>query len=199
MADAVEWSGTRLICIAADFTKYDQHAVQQIPRNIELIRYKYFSDDLLLLELVNTQTSPEAKSASNGLVDGEQMLAQPKHGASKDKSFAEQLAAAHADVQARYSELHAFVETLGDDVTDKELRLYVAFKKIKNFATVVAQANRLLVYLKLDPTSVAMEAGFSRDVSQLGHWGTGDVELALRTLADFEKAKPLLERAYQEG
>lgn len=46
-ADKIEWSGTRLLCIAADFTRYDEHAVAQINRNIELIRYKLFDDDLL--------------------------------------------------------------------------------------------------------------------------------------------------------
>lgn len=53
VADSIEWSGTRVLCVAADFTKFDEHAVAQIGRNIELIRYKYFSDDLLMLEWVN--------------------------------------------------------------------------------------------------------------------------------------------------
>ena len=52
-ADKIEWGGTRLLCIAADFTRYDEHAVAQINRNIELIRYKLFGDDMLLFELVN--------------------------------------------------------------------------------------------------------------------------------------------------
>src|SRR5690606_12613332 len=59
-AEHIEWAGTRLLCIAADFTRYDQYAVQQIPRNIELVRYKLFGDDLLLLELVNAQAVPDA-------------------------------------------------------------------------------------------------------------------------------------------
>jgi hypothetical protein len=32
VADQIEWTSPRLLCIAADFTKYDEHAVQQIPR-----------------------------------------------------------------------------------------------------------------------------------------------------------------------
>jgi hypothetical protein len=56
-ANEIDWSGTRLICIAADFTRYDEHAVQQINRNIELIRYRKFGNDLLLLELVNAVTA----------------------------------------------------------------------------------------------------------------------------------------------
>ena len=58
-AAKVEWSAPRLICIAGDFTRYDEHAVKQISRNIELIRYRRFGDDLLLLDLVTTTTGTE--------------------------------------------------------------------------------------------------------------------------------------------
>jgi len=63
-ADRIEWGGTRLLCIAADFTRYDEHAVAQINRNIELIRYKLFGEDLLLLELVNGASATSTPSAS---------------------------------------------------------------------------------------------------------------------------------------
>ncbi|HET9979779.1 MAG TPA: hypothetical protein VFQ32_05010, partial [Ktedonobacterales bacterium] len=53
-AQAIDWRFPRLLCIAADFTRYDQYAVQQINRNIELIRYRRYGNDLLLLEMVNT-------------------------------------------------------------------------------------------------------------------------------------------------
>jgi hypothetical protein len=46
VADAIDWAGPRLICIAADFTKYDGHAVQQMSHSNELIRYKRFGTDL---------------------------------------------------------------------------------------------------------------------------------------------------------
>lgn len=52
-ASQLDWSAPRLLCIAEDFTRYDIHAIQQINRNIELVRYVFFSDDLLLLDLVN--------------------------------------------------------------------------------------------------------------------------------------------------
>jgi len=61
------------------------------------------------------------------------------------------------------------------------------------------QDPHVFLTLKLDPASVALEKSFSRDVTHIGHWGTGDLELTLRTPADFEKAKSLIERAYQEN
>ena len=41
---SIEWEAPRLLCIAGNFTKYDEHAVEQINRNIELIRYRYYGD-----------------------------------------------------------------------------------------------------------------------------------------------------------
>src|SRR5205085_7367348 len=56
-AQKVDWSGPRLICIAGDFTKYDEHAVRQMDRNIDLIRYRKFEGDLLLLEQLTATTA----------------------------------------------------------------------------------------------------------------------------------------------
>src|SRR5258708_14710290 len=65
-AEQIEWSNPRLLCIAGDFTKYDEHAVKQINRNIELIRYRRYDDSLLLLQLVNATTVQETKGSSVG-------------------------------------------------------------------------------------------------------------------------------------
>ncbi len=60
----IEWTSPRLICIANDFTKYDIHAVKQINRNIDLIKYKNYKEELLLLEMVHT-TSPRLICIAN--------------------------------------------------------------------------------------------------------------------------------------
>lgn len=196
VADAIDWSGTRLLCIAADFTRYDQHAVQQIPRNIELIRYKLFGDDLLLLELVNAVSVSDAtagKTQASGATTGT-----PKT-SGKDKTAAEQLAQAQPGIRLLYETLASYLNALGDDVQEKHLKLYTAFRRLKNFACVIPYRDKLLVMLKLDPDTVTLEDGFSRDTRNIGTWGTGDLELTLRTQADMDKAKPLLDRSYQEG
>ena len=89
--------------------------------------------------------------------------------------------------------------SLGDDVQERHLKLYVAFRRLKNFACVIPYRDKLLVMLKLDPDSVALEAGFSRDVRNIGTWGTGDLELCLRTPADMERARSLIDRSYAEN
>ena len=61
----------------------------------------------------------------------------------------------------------------------KELEQYVAFRRLKNFACVKLLKKELQIWTRLDPSSVALEEGFTRDVSQLGHAGTGDLEIRL--------------------
>ena len=100
-----------------------------------------------------------------------------------------------------YDAIQQFVTALGDDVQVKELKQYTAFKRIKNFVClqIYPQARSVVAYLKLDPLTVELEDGFSRDVTNIGHHGTGDLELSLKSMVDFEKAQPLLRRAYEDG
>lgn len=196
VADAIDWAGTRLLCIAADFTRYDQHAVQQIPRNVELIRYKLFGDDLLLLELVNAVSVVDATA---GKTESTALAPAKLRAMGKDKTAEEQLAQAHPAIRELYESLSGYLTAMGDDVQEKHLKLYTAFRRLKNFACVIPYRDKLLVMLKLNPDSVALEEGFSRDVRNIGTWGTGDVELTLRNAADLDKAKPLIDRSYQEG
>lgn len=56
---------------------------------------------------------------------------------------------------------------------------------------------RLLLYVKLDPTTIGGLPSFARDVREIGHYGTGDLELSIRNPDDFELAKQYIELAYQ--
>lgn len=58
-SDGIDWGNPRLLCIADGFTKYDEHAIQQINRNIELYQYKHYKEGFLLLDLVNATTQNE--------------------------------------------------------------------------------------------------------------------------------------------
>lgn len=187
-AENIDWSMPRVICIAGDFTKYDESAIKQMNRNISLIRYKKFGSDLLMFEQINeniataiTENEPSTKTKST------------------DKTFEEQLANTDENVKTLYQDLTNYVLSLGDDVSETRLKLYAAFKKIKNIVTVVILKKKMILNLPLDVNSVTFEEGFSRDVTNIGHWGCGSVELHIQNSADFEKAKPLIDRAYNEN
>lgn len=188
--DDIDWNGARLLCIAGEFTKFDEHAVKQIDRNIELIRYRSYGKELLLLELVNASTG-----------NAEQAPSSPKSGRSNDNTVTDKLAKANTEIKDRFENLKAFALALGDDVQVKTLKHYIAFKRIKNFAAVEIhpQDKTIIVFVKADFDHVRLEEGFTRDVRKIGHFGTGDLEITIRSDDDLERAKPLIVKSYEDN
>jgi predicted transport protein len=187
IADGIDWSATRLVCIAAEYSKFDKHAVQQFDRNIELLRYRMFGKDLLLLELVNAKTGINTTPKDS-----------PKATTPQDKPVSVWLAELEEPMQQLFTALDSAMY-IGEDVQRKDLQLYIAYKRIKNFATVVFRKNVLFVYATLDPSTVGLVSGFTRDVTKIGHHGTGNLEITIKTEQDLQNALPLLELAYQGG
>ena len=195
-AEDIDWTSPRLICIAGDYTKFDEHAVQQIPRHIELVRYKRYGDELLLLELINVpyetraagaaQTPPSSGSAPSAL---------------QYKTFEDYLHQASADLLDLYHAFRDYMVALGDDVQVKRLKYYEAYKRIRNIAclSIQIQVKTLIATVRLNPDEVDLQEGFTRDVREIGHWGTGDLEITLRSMEDLERAKPLLNKAYEQS
>ncbi|MEV7121231.1 hypothetical protein AB0O12_22545 [Kitasatospora griseola] len=67
-----------------------------------------------------------------------------------------------------------------------------------HLSAVVAAHRAILLYLRLDPDTVELEDGFTRDMRKINHNGTGDLEVRIASAQDLEKAAPLIQRAVQE-
>ncbi|MFD2179534.1 DUF5655 domain-containing protein [Veronia pacifica] len=205
----IEWSGARLICIATDFTRYDEHAIALIDRNIELMRYKYFGDDLFLLELVEAQQTQH--QSPKRLVEKESAVATPsqifkveiKESEERKDTHSARKEQASEELLAMYESICDFANSLGDDVQRKELKFYTAFKRIKNFFCVQVWATQrnpsLRLYLNLNPDDIELIDDVVSDVRDKGHWGTGDVEVIVRSVEDVERANRLVLKSYKLG
>lgn len=190
-ADAIDWSGPRLLCIATDFTKYDEHAVQQIDRNIELIRYRRIGPDLLLLELVNRVAASETPRPTTG------PSPTPERGSVK--TVLQKRDELSPDLRDIYEELSSFLRALGDDVQEKTLRHCIAYRRLKNFASIEFHPTKgcLTTHVKIDPSTITLEQGFTRNVSDVGHLGVGDLPIEIFDRKGLEKAKPLFVKGYE--
>lgn len=191
VSNAIDWSSPRLLCIAGGFTKYDEHAVEQINRNIELYVYKHYEDGLLLLDLVNATTAQTVH-----INDDTTALTTNRN--TKVKTVSDYLEQSNKQLINRFEALRLYMLALGDDVQVKILKHYIAFKRIKNFACleVHPQSDKILLYLKVDPKQVELQSGFTRDVSNIGHYGTGDLEVIITSDEDIEKAKHFINMSY---
>ena len=100
-------------------------------------------------------------------------------------------------IRDTYQALRGHLLALGDDVQEKKTSSYVAFKRQRNFALVVEQKQRIVMYLlTVDPNTIDLEEGFSRrkDRSPGGHRPC--VEVTIRSREDLRRAEPLLKKYY---
>ena len=115
---------------------------------------------------------------------------------SSQQTFAAKLASAPKPIKELFCDVENYIMSFGDDITPSLLKFYKAFRRSSNFVCAEVFNDHLILHLKLEPKIFPFENGFSRDVSKIGHYGTGNVQLRLQSAADFEKAKSFLRQAY---
>ncbi|MEQ8924464.1 MAG: DUF5655 domain-containing protein [Fulvivirga sp.] len=186
--EEVDWTNPRLLCIARDFTRYDDYAIGQINRNIELIRYRLFDGDHIIFELAGVAQKQNTATTGAGTP-------------SKYRDMDDAINAASDDLLDLYQALEDFINSLGDDVQKKELKYYHAFSRIKNFVCVELRTKKkeIILFLKLDFDSIESPLSNMRNVSNIGHYGTGDTEIVIKALDELDKVKFLIEESYNNN
>lgn len=188
-AKKIDWDMPQVICIASDFAKYDEAAVNQMPQNdVKLIKYKKFKNNLILFEYINTPKSQTIKNEQK-----EPDFKEIKNG------FAYNYKKATIDLKNLYDSIKKYILFLDENITENELCYYTAFKKIKNIICAQISKNSVILHLSINPQTVKFENGFSKDMTNIGHHGTGNVQIIIKNMDSFEKAKPLIDRANNEG
>ena len=195
----VDWSAVRVICIAPNYRRYDLHAVRVMGAALELWTYRLFANGVLYLEEVFQKL--DSGIEADGSTKNPIMVAAGKKAAATratgSYSFEQHVASAPRPIQDLAGAIKDFVVDLDPSIEVAPKKYYVAFRTSQNFVCMEVQRKRILLYLKLDPARVAGPKGISRDVSAVGHFGTGDLEIAVSSQAHLEQAKPFLEMAYQ--
>ena len=87
----------------------------------------------------------------------------------------------HPPTRALFDTWRREVMALDPSVTEEILKLYVAYKADTNFADVVPQARGLRISFNMPFNDVVDPRKLCRDVSQVGRWGNGEVEILIET------------------
>lgn len=199
----VDWSGVRVICIAPNFKKYDLHAVQMMGAPLELWKYRLFSNSSLYFEEVfqasrnSTPSLPDSLGSKNAV-----MVAAGKKAAATRATgvytFEERLAGKAEEIVEMAYTIRDFVLGLDPSIEEVPKKLYVAYKASQNIVCVEVQSKSIKLFLKLKSDDVPTETVNYRDVTSIGHCGTGDTEFTIRSLHDFEGAKHFITQAYNK-
>ena len=97
-----------------------------------------------------------------------------------------------------FEAFRAQVIALDECVNEEFLKLYVAYKAETNFVDVVPQAKGLLLSLNLNFPEIDDPRGFCRDVTNLGRWGNGHVEVRLEKHEDMTYVLGLVRQALEK-
>ena len=95
-----------------------------------------------------------------------------------------------------FETLRKSVLALDPCVSEEFLKLYVAYKAETNFVDVVPQAKRLLLVLNLGIDDIEDPKGLCRDISNIGRWGNGDVEIGLSSVDELPYVMGLIRQSF---
>lgn len=96
-----------------------------------------------------------------------------------------------------FEALRREVLALDGCVSEEYLKLYIAYKAEYNFVDVVPQAAQLKLHLNMKWHQLDDPRGMAKDVSEVGHWGNGDVQVILKNLADLPYVLGLIRQALE--
>ncbi len=196
----IDWTDIRIICIAPNYKKYDLHAVKVMGANIELWSYRYFKNGTIYFEEIFQKSLSESSDSVEG--KNPVMVAAGKKAALVRQNavytYEEHLHGLSKSMKNLVQMIREFITKLDASIEEVPKKFYIAYRISQNIVCVeTRRKGKILLYLKLDPKQVEVKSAIFRDVSKIGHYGTGDVELTISSDKDFEKAKPIIQQAYE--
>jgi predicted transport protein len=197
----VDWSDVRVICIAPNYKKYDLHAVQVMGANIELWQYRLFKNECLYLEEVFRKVV-NADPMSPEITKNPVMVSAGKKAALTRKTGSYNLEQHFTNKPEPIKNLalsvQEYVVGLDGAIQEVPKKFYIAYKLSQNIVCMEIKKKCVILYLKLDPKGLGELPPIARDVTSIGHYGTGNLELVLESANDFETAEPFILQAYQK-
>ena len=103
-----------------------------------------------------------------------------------------------AAMRPLFEALRSEVLALDLCVSEELLKLYVAYKAETNFVDVVPQAKRLVLSLNMAFHELHDPRELAEDVTNLGHWGNGDVEISLSKSEELPYVMGLVRQAFEK-
>ncbi|AIS31108.1 DUF5655 domain-containing protein [Methanobacterium formicicum] len=189
----VDWSQSRVIFVAPQFTTYQRQAIDFKDLPIELWEVtKYKNKTILFNQLKASQSSESINklSSKNEIV---------QKVSDEVKVFTEEdhLENLSDNTKEKYDELKERIYALGDNVEVKPTKLYIAFKSNTNFCDITLQRNKMKLWLNVRKNTLDDPRGMARDVSNVGHWGNGDYEVILNSESDLDYLMTLIRQSYE--
>lgn len=187
----VDWSQTIVMFIAPGFTTYQLKSVEFNDLAFELWEVSKFSNDTVLFDKVNVS---ENKASINTVKSNKTEVTK------QIKKYTESRLLRKKSKKSKqlYANLKERILNQYDDIEIVPLKLYVAFKlNKKNVISIAIQKNYLKIWIDSKFNEINDPLNKITDVTNIGHWGTGDCYFQLDDNDDIEYFMSLFKQAYE--
>ena len=190
----IDWTSPRVICVAESYNKFDLDTVEILPIKIELLRYKIYEDNILMVE---SESQKAIKISTREIFEKSKKETLPK--LQKDYSLDSHLQVASKEIKELFVQLKEMITSLDASITEEAKAKYIAYKLTTNFVDIVIQKNAIKAFLNVPSGKLNDSFGIARDLTKpkvIGHWGNGDYEVLVKNKDELLKLFELIKQSY---
>ena len=188
----IDWSQSKIIFVSPAFTDYQKQSTNFKDLAIELWEIKRFENDMITINPIKrSKSAPSIKQiqhTQNSPLDKvtKELIVYDEDTHLKDKND---------EVSELYDSFKNAILALSADIEIYPKKLYIAFKKGKNNIVSIHLQNRSLkLWLNAKKGNLDDPKKLTKDVSNVGHWATGDYELTVSDTNNLEYIMSLVKQ-----
>ena len=189
-----DWSQTKVIFVAPEFTTYQKEAINFKDLPIELWEIKRYNNNSISYSQIQKSNSKESiKTVSKQDEVFEQV--------SKEiiiYTEEEHLAKFSDEIKELYDNLRSLILDIGE-IEIKPKKHYIAFVSGTNITDVHIQQKGLKIWINMQKGQLEDSRNMARDVSSIGKWGNGDYELQLKSEDELDYVINLIKQSYKKN
>lgn len=190
--DNVDWSQSRVIFIAPQFTSYQRKAIEFKDLPIELWEVKKYLNDTILFNQIQAPEKSESITTISPKSEVVRKISQEIKVYTEDSH----LEKAEGNIKSIYKELKDVIISFGPSINVKPTATYIAFIHKKNFVDIVLYKSNLTLSLNMKKGTLNDPKKIARDVSNIGHWGNGDYEIKIKDSSNLSYIISLIRPSY---
>jgi predicted transport protein len=191
----IDWSQSRIIFISPNFTNYQRKAIEFKNLPIELWEIKKYVNDLVSLNQIET---PDKSGSIMDLSEKTEVMKKVNR---EVKVYNEEdlVLQTTEELQNLFKELKDSILSIATDIEIRPKAKYIAFVRKNNFVEITFFKSSLKLYLNINNNQLNDPKGIARDVSKVGHWGTGNYEVIMKDSDNIGYVISLIRQAYDQN
>jgi len=190
----IDWDSPRVICVAESYNKFDLDTADILPINIELLKFRIYQHNILLVEPETQQKVRISTSKVFGKGDKEKKI--------KEKityMLEDHLRDISSEAKNIFEVINEKIMSLDESIIMEPKAKYIAYKLAKNFVDIAVTKHGLKIFINMQSGQLNDPHDIARDLTKpmkVGHWGNGDYEVKLEREKDIEKVFELIKQSY---